>query len=176
MYLDNEKFTAVIENTPLVSIDLVVLNSQGQALLGQRLNRPAKGFWFVPGGRIIKNESLAAAFKRLTNDELGAEFNIENAQLLGPYDHFYEDNVFTSNEGENNFSTHYVAIAYVLKLNSSLDNLPLNEQHNRYQWFSVNDLQTNGLVHQNTKDYFLNKLYSPAITVGFSGVSSEGFE
>jgi colanic acid biosynthesis protein WcaH len=71
MFLDKETFSTVIESTPLVSIDLVIKNQQGQALLGQRLNRPAKGFWFVPGGRVLKNESLAAAFKRLTLDELG---------------------------------------------------------------------------------------------------------
>lgn len=158
MFLDKGTFSTVIESTPLVSIDLVIVNSEGQALLGQRLNRPAKSFWFVPGGRILKNESLATAFKRLTKDELGAGFSIEDAQLLGPYDHFYEDNVFTSDKGENDFSTHYVAIAYVLKvsdfLESTLKNLPLNEQHNSYRWFAVDDLKNDDCVHQNTKNYF----------------------
>ena len=70
MYLDKQTFSTVIKSSPLVSIDLVVINPDGQALLGQRLNRPAKGFWFVPGGRILKNESLGNAFKRLTLEEL----------------------------------------------------------------------------------------------------------
>ncbi|MEP1870522.1 MAG: NUDIX domain-containing protein, partial [Paraglaciecola sp.] len=94
MFLDKETFSNVIESTPLVSIDLVVKNSIGQALLGKRLNRPAKDSWFVPGGRILKNESMAEAFKRLTHDELGQELVITQAELLGVYDHFYEDNVF----------------------------------------------------------------------------------
>ena len=149
MFLDKETFSTVIESTPLVSIDLVVKNKQGQALLGQRLNKPAKGFWFVPGGRILKDESMASAFKRLTLEELGQEFSIEQAALLGPFDHFYQDNVFG-----NEFSTHYVAIAYVLILNKELTELPLNIQHGIYQWFDVNTLLESETVHTHSKWYF----------------------
>ena len=149
MYLDKETFSTVIESTPLVSIDLVVTNEHGQALLGQRLNRPAKGFWFVPGGRILKDESLADAFKRLTKEELGTEFAIDDAKLLGPYDHFYDDNVFG-----NQFRTHYVAIAYQLVVKASELKLPMDVQHDAYQWVEVNDLLNREDVHIHTKWYF----------------------
>jgi colanic acid biosynthesis protein WcaH len=149
MFLDKELFSTVIKSTPLVSIDLVVKNKQGQTLLGQRLNRPAKGFWFVPGGRILKDEALAAAFKRLTLEELGKEFNIEQASLLGPYDHFYDDNVFG-----DEFSTHYVAIAYVLVIDHELNHLPVGIQHGTYQWFDIASLASNEQVHINTKNYY----------------------
>ena len=49
IFLDKEVFSSVIENTPLVSIDLVVKNKYGQTLLGKRLIKPAKAHWFVPG-------------------------------------------------------------------------------------------------------------------------------
>lgn len=149
MFLDQATFTTVIESTPLVSIDLVVINKQGQALLGQRLNRPAQGYWFVPGGRILKNEALADAFKRLTLDELGQTFTIEQASLLGPFDHFYDDYVFG-----DDVTTHYVAIAFILKLECELANLPLEVQHGGYQWFDVSNLLTDEKVHTHTKWYF----------------------
>jgi colanic acid biosynthesis protein WcaH len=151
MYLDNATFSTVIESTPLVSIDLVVINQDGHALLGQRLNRPAKGFWFVPGGRIQKGERLETAFKRLTLDELGTEFSLQQAQLLGPFTHLYDDHVF----GEQ-FGTHYVAIAYVLKVNSEQLNLPLQQQHGAYRWFEVANLLASDTVHLHTKWYFEN--------------------
>lgn len=44
---------------PLVSIDLMIKNAQDQMLWGRRNNRPAQGYWFVPSGRICKNEGLA---------------------------------------------------------------------------------------------------------------------
>ena len=149
MFLDKETFSTVIESTPLVSIDLVVMNQNGEALLGQRLNRPAKDFWFVPGGRIQKNETLETAFQRLTLDELGTTFTIDQAQLLGPFTHLYDDYVFGTA-----FGTHYVAIAYILEVNSDELNLPLQEQHGAYRWFDVSDLLSDDTVHRHTKWYF----------------------
>lgn len=150
MFLDKKTFTTVIDSTPLVSIDLVVINEQKQALLGERLNRPAQDYWFVPGGRVLKNESLNNAFKRLTLDELGYELKIEDSELLGPYDHFYNDSVF----GEH-IKTHYVAIAYIVRVSSQqLNNLPINEQHSRYKWFDICALKGNQKVHLHTKWYF----------------------
>jgi colanic acid biosynthesis protein WcaH len=149
MFLSEKVFSTVIENTPLVSIDLVVKNKQGQTLLGKRLNKPAKGYWFVPGGRILKYESLADAFIRLTKEELGQAFSIEQATLLGPYNHFYSDNVFG-----DEFSTHYVAIAYTLVIDDELTDLPIDIQHGGYQWFEIRSLLSNDEVHRNTKDYY----------------------
>ncbi|WP_441003649.1 GDP-mannose mannosyl hydrolase [Pseudocolwellia agarivorans] len=149
MFLDKETFSTVIESTPLVSIDLVVKNKHGQALLGERLNKPAKGYWFVPGGRILKDESMADAFKRLTKEELGQAFSINQTELLGPFDHFYSDNVFG-----DEFSTHYVAIAYVLTLDTDLEELPLDVQHGSYKWFEIDSLLNDEKVHLHTKWYF----------------------
>ena len=88
-----DTFKTIIKNTPLVSIDLIVYNKEGQVLLGLRKNRPAQGYWFVPGGRILKDESMANAFKRLTINELGAEFSLEQDEFIGPFEHFYTNNV-----------------------------------------------------------------------------------
>lgn len=149
MFLDKSTFTTVIDSAPLVSIDLVVLDNDGNALLGERLNRPAQGYWFVPGGRITKNESLADAFNRLTLDELGQAFSITDAELLGPYDHFYDDYVFG-----DEVSTHYVAIAYVLRLTQPLSKLPMGIQHGDYRWFSKTELLSKDSVHKHSKWYF----------------------
>lgn len=149
MFLDKSTFTTVIDSTPLVSIDLVVVDNEGHALLGERLNRPAQDYWFVPGGRITKNESLADAFKRLTLNELGEAFSIADAELLGPYDHFYDDYVF----GEE-VNTHYVAIAYVLKLTQPLSKLPMDIQHGDYRWFSKAELLNSESVHKHSRWYF----------------------
>jgi len=148
MFLSKEVFTTVLDSTPLVSIDLVVQNPQGRILLGERKNRPAQGYWFVPGGRILKNESLADAFQRLTLNELGEAVAITDAVLQGPYDHFYTDSVF----GEQP-ATHYVAIAYRLTV-GDLANLP-DEQHSGYRWFSIEELLADDRVHKHTKAYFL---------------------
>ena len=149
MYLEKETFQAVIASTPLISIDLVIKNTQSEYLLGYRTNKPAKGFWFVPGGRILKDESLAKAFKRLTSEELGREYRIDQARFIGPFDHFYQDNVFG-----DEFSTHYVAIGYELQLSEGLSHLPADIQHQNYQWLGIDAVEASDLVHENTKKYF----------------------
>lgn len=149
MFLSKQRFSQVIESTPLVSIDLVIEDENGQVLLGERLNRPAQGFWFVPGGRIFKGEKLDDAFARLTFEELGHELNLSQAALLGPYTHLYDDNVFG-----NEFSTHYVAIAYKLTVARTQLNLPRDVQHSNYCWYDKDELLTSDKVHIHTKWYF----------------------
>jgi colanic acid biosynthesis protein WcaH len=147
MRLDQSTFANIIANTPLVSIDLLVQNTQGEFLLGFRNNRPAKDFWFVPGGRILKDERMQDAFKRLTMEELGIQCSIENAKFLGPYEHFYTDYVFGSEH-----STHYVVLAYSLRLELALSDLP-EQQHSQYRWFSANEMRERNDVHVHSSVY-----------------------
>lgn len=159
--LDLDTFKTVIDKTPLISIDLVVRNAAGEVLLGQRLNRPAQGFWFVPGGRILKDESLADAFKRLTLNELGIELEIISARYLGLYEHFYPDSIFTDEDKGIAVSTHYVVNGFEVVLPSAekLTNGDLpDEQHDAYQWFSEGDLMASDQVHVHSKWYFDNSM------------------
>src|SRR5579859_2427976 len=87
-------FANVIRLTPLVAIDLIVHAPGGGVLLGRRINQPAKGMLFVPGSRISKNETLVAAFKRITREELGLELPLEQARFAGVYEHLYPTNRF----------------------------------------------------------------------------------
>jgi colanic acid biosynthesis protein WcaH len=148
--LDKETFIDVIRHTPLVSIDLIITRPDGCALLGQRLNEPARGFWFVPGGRIYKDETLASAFQRICRDELNSEQALEQAQLQGCYEHFYRENF--ANHPDT--STHYVVLAYRLALTSALDKLP-DRQHDEYRWFKPSTITDNPAIHENTRAYFI---------------------
>ena len=149
--LDAELFKSVVANTPLISVDLIVRNPQGQILLGQRVNRPAQGYWFVPGGRVRKDERLADAFTRLVHEELGlTAYSMQNALFLGPFEHFYADN-FSGDD----FSTHYVVLGYQLDIDALQAQLP-HEQHHSYRWFSVDELLNSSDVHLHTKQYFQN--------------------
>jgi hypothetical protein len=47
------EWRVIVENVPLVSVDLVV-EHDGGVLLGKRENEPAQGEWFVPGGTVLR--------------------------------------------------------------------------------------------------------------------------
>ncbi|HDZ57880.1 MAG TPA: GDP-mannose mannosyl hydrolase [Pseudomonas xinjiangensis] len=152
MFLEPTTFRTVVASTPLVSIDLLVRNQQGEVLLGQRLNRPARGFWFVPGGRIYKQETLDSAFRRITETELGQAYTRDQASLLGVYEHFYEDSVF--GDYPSHPDTHYVTIGYEFSLPAGCALAPDN-QHGSFRWWSIEEMVQSAEVHQNTKAYLL---------------------
>jgi colanic acid biosynthesis protein WcaH len=150
MFLEKELFSSIIENTPLISIDLIIKNSEGKVLLGKRINKPAKNSWFVPGGRIFKDEKIEDAFERITNDEIGKKYTIEKAKFKGVYQHFYNDNVFS-----DNFSTHYIVLGFELVINEILSLGTI--QHEKYKWFDIEDLITHDEVYSYVKDYFIKE-------------------
>ncbi len=144
-----DTFKTIIKSTPLVSIDLIVRNSENKVLLGKRLNRPAQGYWFVPGGRILKDESVTAAFNRLIKIELGLSKAAPN--FKGLYQHFYSDNF-----SDADFSTHYIVLAFEFIVDEDISSLPF-EQHSSYRWFTEDELKNSPKTHTHTKWYFQNK-------------------
>lgn len=146
--LARDDFKHVVALTPLVSIDLIVRNAAGDMLVGLRCNRPARGTWFVPGGRISKNETLDAAFRRICSDELGLHQERRDARALGVFEHFYDDNF----SGEDAFGTHYVVLGYEFVIAGAGLSLP-KAQHTDYRWLSDTAILASPEVHENTKAY-----------------------
>jgi colanic acid biosynthesis protein WcaH len=150
--LSRTDFDLVRQLTPLVSMDLIIRDPADRVLLGYRRNEPAKDIWFVPGGRVRKDETLAAAFSRLLQTELGnpqamaVSLNIVDATFKGIYEHLYPVTA------ETPFTIHYVVLAYELRgqgLPTSAD-----RQHDRWAWFEPAALREHAQVHANTRAYF----------------------
>lgn len=147
MKLTDQEFINIIRVTPLVAIDLIVQNSVGQVLLGKRRNRPAQHTWFVPGGRIQKNERLQDAYRRIGKAELGIA--LPDGRLQGVFNHLYSDNYF----GVPDIGTHYVTLGYRCVLHEGMTPVH-DDQHVDMRWWDVNALLESAEVHANTKAYF----------------------
>lgn len=151
--LDNQTFAKVVAATPLVSVDLVVMSGGSEVLLGLRNNRPAQGFWFVPGGRILKNESIQAALVRIADKEIGLGALIASGELKvsfhGAYEHMYKD-CFAGDVG---ISTHYVVLAHKVEVPSDFALPVADEQHAELKWWPIKEALASNQVHQYTKNY-----------------------
>ena len=152
--LGRDEFLAVVKDTPLVSIDLVVVDEGGHILVGKRTNEPALGTWFVPGGRVGKDETLDAAFERIAKDELGpGAWSRATARPLGVFEHFYTTN-FT---GSGDVGTHYVVIAYAVGADGlRVERLP-TDQHAGFEWVKTGGVTKDGgtvTLHEYTEAYF----------------------
>jgi GDP-mannose mannosyl hydrolase len=148
-FLSHSDLNTVIRLAPLVAIDLIIRDGEDRVLLGLRNNEPAKGYFFVPGGIILKDERLAEAFARIMKSETNLSFDIQDAKLFGIFDHFYE----TNRAGESGYGTRYISLAHEINLDDT-SCIGRDNQHSEYVWWSVPDLLVSDKVHLNTKQYF----------------------
>jgi len=146
--LSPEAFLAVVRDAPLVSIDLLLEDPGGRLLVGLRSNEPARGYWFVPGGRVRKGERLHDALRRIATAELGLAVEPETWQLAGVFEHHYATN-FAGAEG---IATHYVVLAHRLRL-ANMPQLRPDRQHRELCWLTPEELRTNPTVHPYTRAY-----------------------
>ena len=159
MFLSKSDFSKVVGSTPLISIDLIILKDR-KLLVGKRTNPPAKNFFFVPGGRILKSELKNDALKRILKNELSMDIKINHERFikfLGIYEHFYQDNFLDNKD----FSTHYVVLAYVIpyKILKKIKKKILIEQHSELIWIDINNFNSNtNHIHSNTLEYLKNPL------------------
>jgi colanic acid biosynthesis protein WcaH len=166
MFIPQNVFTDVVRYSPLVSIDLII-ELEGRILLGLRNNRPAQGYWFVPGGRIAKEHSLPQAYRYITRLELGVELDLQDAAFLGVYDHFYDDNF----SGSPDLGTHYIVLAFKITLLEPLSALPV-DQHSAYRYWDLEELLKEDAVHPNTKAYFDKRFIPPGLVAVASPLSA----
>ena len=115
----------IVANVPIVSVDLVI-RRDGGVVLGRRTNEPAKGYWFIPGGRVLKGETRREAVGRVAADELGIE--VEIVESLGAFEHLYDTSDVPGVD-----SKHYLANGYVVDV---LDGEPEPDaQHDAFRVF-----------------------------------------
>ena len=153
MFLEKNSFAELVAMSPLISIDICILKDK-KILLGKRKNSPAKNYYFVPGGRIRKNEKIETAISRLLINEIGFRLKQKinfKKNLIGIFEHFYKDNFLNNFE----FDTHYVVIAFLINyknIEKICDVERINDQHSKYIWHDLDNKQ-NFKIHKYTEDY-----------------------
>ena len=138
-WLSDDEWATIVRNVPIVSVDLVVLTDDG-VVLAKRTNEPAKGEWFVPGGRVRKGERLEDAVHRVAKEELGIE--VEIVESLGAYEHLYGESDVDRSGGK-----HYLANGFVVRGESV--EFTIDDQHGDVQVFE--EIPNN--LHQYVEKY-----------------------
>ena len=124
-WIPDDEWRTIVANVPIVSVDLVI-RRDGGVVLGRRTNEPAKGYWFVPGGRVLKGETRREAVHRVAEEELALE--VEIVESLGAFEHQYESSDIAGVD-----SKHYLANGYVVDVvDGTLDP---DDQHDEFRVF-----------------------------------------
>ena len=134
----------------MVSFDIIIRDAGGNVLVGLRTNEPAQGMYFVPGGIVRKNETLANAFARILESEIGLKAPLSEAKFIGVYEHIYE----TNTQGVQGYGTHYIVLAHELNLVEQ-PQIVSDTQHVEFRWMSPLEITSCPDVHPNTQAYFV---------------------
>jgi len=117
-YIPNKLYSKFVELMPILCVDVLIHDGEGSILLVKRKQEPAKGKWWLIGGRVLKGEGLLAAVQRKCWEEVG--LNVYNIHALEPFEFFW-------NTSEQGGSTHTVPIVYTAQVKGELSEAVLDE-------------------------------------------------
>jgi len=121
-WIPDKLYTSFLAMMPYCCIDLVIVRDK-QYLLVQRKQEPLKGEWYLPGGRLFKDESVMMASIRIANGEVG--LNPQFIGDLGYYMGYYDKSPF-------GFPIH--TVSFVVLMESNRKKVTLDRNHSAYMW------------------------------------------
>lgn len=130
---------------PIVCIDCVV-SCDNKILLVKRKCEPMKGAWWFPGGRLIRNERLIHAAKRIVKDETGLNFSRQT--FLG-----FDETQFETDPFDHNNGTHTINFVYAASISEiELMRIVLDDNHIAHSLFSYEEIY-NSSIHPYVKRF-----------------------
>ena len=125
-FIPEKLYTEILDHMPIPCVDFLLYHN-GKVLLTYRTEEPAKGLWWIQGGRILKQETLHQALQRLAKREIGSEIKI--VRQIGGYE-FHSDK---AKPGVKT-GTHDVALVYLAKPLTENFQISLDKTHSKHRW------------------------------------------
>lgn len=126
-FIPDKLYFQILENLPIACIDIAIV-AQGAVLLVKRKDAPAKGQWWVPGGRVLKGEMMREAAARKAREEVGIRCQV------GPIIHTAET-IFP--DGPNNIPVHSINSCFFLYPTQSSFRPELDDHHADFKWVNT---------------------------------------
>ncbi|MBN2143516.1 MAG: NUDIX domain-containing protein [Candidatus Aureabacteria bacterium] len=71
-YIPQDLYNQILKNIPIGCVDIAII-FKGKILLIKRKDSPAKGQWWLPGGRVLKGEMMKNTALRKAREEVGIQ-------------------------------------------------------------------------------------------------------
>ena len=143
MFLSQDEYERIISVFPRVCVDIMLTDTQGRVLLLRRVNQPAQGQWWFPGGRIHIGETRLQAARRKLKEECGLEASVLTE--IGSFDLFFQTADATY---------HDVTILYHQRVEFG-QAIVIDDEAEDFGWFHWQDCRNLG-VHEYVLNNFLN--------------------
>jgi colanic acid biosynthesis protein WcaH len=129
MLIPDDFYQKILLVMPIICVDLLVVDQAERVLLIRRKNEPAKGQWWVPGGRVHMGEMRLAAAVRKLREECGLTADGQSLAEIAT-----EDVILPV--GEDGVS-HAVVTLYYVEVGGN-PNVVLDGQSDGYDWRTRN--------------------------------------
>jgi len=138
---------------PRVGIGVMILNEQGQVLLGLRKGSHGAGEWCFPGGHYEFGETVFETAQRETMEETGLE--VSEFELISVAD---EMKYIESDD------KHYLNVGVKAVYNGGEPKVMEPDKCLEWQWFDLNSLPENMLegTHWIIQNFQAKRIYKPA--------------
>ncbi|MEO8394247.1 MAG: NUDIX domain-containing protein [Chloroflexota bacterium] len=117
-------YRRILETMPIPCVDIAIV-ANGAALLVRRKDAPARGQWWIPGGRVLKGEMMREAAIRKAREEVGIDCHV------GPIIHTAET-VFS--DGPDNIPVHSINSCFFMYPINPDFQITLDAHHHEYRW------------------------------------------
>lgn len=115
--IEQETYDLIRQHVPICCVDLIV-KIEGKVVLCLRRNEPAKGQWWLPGGRVLKGEELKDAAVRKAKEELGLDVVVTS--FVGTYETMFP-------------AIHTINTVFVVEPWPLEQSIQLEDQHSKYR-------------------------------------------
>lgn len=158
MIVEPEEYASRYER-PSVTVDIVlftVADNDLRVLLIKRLVSPFKGMWAIPGGFVLKAETLDAAALR----ELREETNVKD---------IYLEQLYTFGDPGRDPRTRVITVSYFALVSADKFELRADTDAEEVAWHSMYSLPELAFDHEKILNYALERLRNKLeyTTVGF---------
>jgi colanic acid biosynthesis protein WcaH len=127
MIIPDDLYRRILPVLPIPCVDLLVVDRGGRVLLVKRRNEPAKGLWWIPGGRVHFGELRAAAALRKLQEECGLR------AAGAPLELSTEDLILPNGQGGD---SHVIATVYRIDVDAGTP-VVLDAQSEAAEWRTV---------------------------------------
>ena len=140
-------YKKIMNFMPILCLDFLCIvkdKKEFQILLAKRKNSPAKGFYYVLGGRHTKDKNIFLDIKSKIMQELNINIDCKKLFFTGIINERFEDSIFQ----EVKSTTVSLSFASVFnKEEIKKFNIKLDSQNSNYKFFNFNEIADSKEIH-----------------------------
>lgn len=136
-FLSKEIYGQVVLDTVVCCVDILAVRTNSttgkkECLLVERASEPAKGYWWPPGGRLLKGETFFDAAERKAREETGLS-DVKPVQVLGVWNTFFPTSNWDTSDTKGTQTVNPIVLVEL----GGVAEVSLDETSENFKWIPL---------------------------------------